>query len=47
MRDDPLDGEVYTLGGESYYRVVTHYRIFFDLVPRYHVVNVTAVVRPH
>ena len=47
MRDDPLDGEVYTLGGESYYRVVPRYRIFFDLLPSDHVVNVTAIVRPH
>ena len=32
MRTNPLRGEVYTVGVESYYRVVREYLIFFDVV---------------
>ena len=47
MREDPLGGELYALGSDSYYRPVDGYLVFFDLVPSEHVVNVTAVERPH
>jgi hypothetical protein len=47
MATDPLVGEVYTLGGNSFYRVIERYLIFFDLIPDQHVVNVTAIERPH
>ena len=33
MRDDPLGGDVYALGGDSYYRVAAGYLILFDLLP--------------
>ncbi len=35
------------LGNDSYYRVVEGYLLFFDLIPDQHVVNVTAIERPH
>ena len=48
MREDPLAGDdVYMIGGDSYYRTVAGYLIFFDLIPSEHVVNVTAIERPH
>jgi len=47
MRDDPLGGYVSALGRDSYYRVVAGYLIFFDVVPREHILNVTAIERPH
>ena len=47
MRIDPSGGEVYALGSETYYRVVSRYLIFFDLIPSDHVVNVVAIERPH
>ena len=47
MREDPLGGELYAPGSDSYYRPVDGYLVFFDLVPSEHVVNVTAVERPH
>ena len=47
MRDDPFGGDVYALGGDSYYRVVAGYLIFFDLLRSEHVLNVTAIERPH
>ena len=47
MAGDPLSGEVYKLGDDSYYRVVEGYLIFFDLVADQRTVNVTAVERPH
>ena len=46
MRDDPLGGYVYALGRDSYYRVVAGYLIFFDVVPREHILNVTTIERP-
>jgi len=33
MMRDPLAGEVYSLGGDSYYRVVEGCLVFFDLMP--------------
>jgi hypothetical protein len=47
LATDPLAGEVYALGNDAYYRVVQGYLIFFDLLPSDHVVNVTAIERPH
>jgi len=47
MIADPLSGEVYALGGDSYYRLVGGSLIFFDLVPADHTVNVVAIERPH
>jgi len=47
MAGDPLSGEVYKLGDDSYYRVVEGYLAFFDLVADQRTVNVTAVERPH
>lgn len=47
MRTDPLAGDVYMLGNDAYYRLVGSYLIFFDLIPTQHVVNVTAIERPH
>ena len=47
LRTNPLAGKVYALGGNTYYRVVADCLIFFDLVLSQHVVNVTAVERPH
>ena len=47
LTNDPLFGEVYKLGNDAYYRVVDAYLVFFDLVPDQHVVNVTAIERPH
>lgn len=47
MTTDPLAGDVYRLGGDAYYRVVEGYLIFFDLIPARHIVNVTAIERPH
>jgi hypothetical protein len=47
MAGDPLSGEVYGLGKDSYYRVVEGYLIFFDLIRDRHVVEVTAIERPH
>jgi len=47
MAADPLSGEVYKLGNDSYYRVVAGYLIFFDLIPDQRTVNVTAIERPH
>jgi hypothetical protein len=47
MTADPLSGEVYALGGDSYYRVVGRSLVFFDLVPADHAVNVVAIERPH
>ena len=44
---DPLSGRLYRIGTNSYYRVVFGYLLFFDLVPEQHVVNVTAIERPH
>ena len=46
MRDDPLGGYVYAFGRDSYYRVVAGYLIFFDVVPREHILNVTTIERP-
>jgi hypothetical protein len=47
MTTDPLAGDVYMLGNDAYYRVVGSYLVFFDLVPAQHMVNVTAIERPH
>ena len=47
MAGDPLSGEVYKLGDDSYYRVVEGYLAFFDLVADQRTVNVTAIERPH
>lgn len=47
LSTDPLSGSVYRIGANAYYRVIDGYLIFFDLVPDQHVVNVTAIERPH
>jgi hypothetical protein len=47
LANDPLAIDVYKLGNDAYYRIVDDYLIFFDLIPDRHIVNVTAIERPH